>query len=93
VLRPTIPHPDFTEILGRGSESFKPAIRLGLDRDMGKPVDVLEVDSHATSDQVNELEMILCSELPTCGDFAPPKATRKLANLSAQLAKFCKVTR
>jgi phosphoribulokinase len=64
VLRPTIPHPDFTEILDQGSSSFKPAIRLGLDRDMGKPVDVLEVDSHATKEQVNELEMILCNEMP-----------------------------
>ncbi len=64
VLRPTIPHPDFSEILDQGSSSFKPAIRLGLDRDMGKPVDVLEVDSHATKQQVNELEMILCNEMP-----------------------------
>jgi phosphoribulokinase len=64
VLRPTIPHPDFSEILDQGSSNFKPAIRLGLDRDMGKPVDVLEVDSHATKEQVNELEMILCNEMP-----------------------------
>jgi phosphoribulokinase len=64
VLRPTIPHPDFSEILDQGSSNFKPAIRLGLDRDMGKPVDVLEVDSHATKQQVNELEMILCNEMP-----------------------------
>lgn len=64
VLRPTIPHPDFSEILSQGSENFQPALRLGLDRDMGKPVDVLEVDSHATKAQVNELEMILCNEMP-----------------------------
>ncbi|MGL4376161.1 MAG: phosphoribulokinase [Microcoleaceae cyanobacterium] len=64
VLRPTIPHPDFSEILDQGSSNFKPAIRLGLDRDMGKPVDVLAVDSHATKEQVNELEMILCNEMP-----------------------------
>jgi phosphoribulokinase len=64
VLRPTIPHPDFTEILPQGSADTMPAIRLGLDRDMGKPVDVLEIDSHATSEQVKELEKILCSEIP-----------------------------
>lgn len=64
VLRPTIPHPDFGEILSQGNENFQPAVRLGLDRDMGKPVDVLEVDSHATKAQVNELEMILCNEMP-----------------------------
>ncbi|KAF3883862.1 MULTISPECIES: phosphoribulokinase [Nostocales] len=63
VLRPTIPHPDFTQIInsGDGTES---AIRLGLDRDMGKPVDVLEVDGHATLEQVNKLEQILCSDMP-----------------------------
>jgi len=81
VLRPTIPHPDFTEILGRGSESFKPAIRLGLDRDMGKPVDVLEVDSHATSDQVNELEMILCSELPHLRGFCSAQGNPEIGKL------------
>jgi phosphoribulokinase len=63
VLRPTIPHPDFSSILNltNGSDS---AIRLGLDRDMSKPVDVLEIDGHATLEQVNKLEHILCEDLP-----------------------------
>lgn len=69
ILRPTIPHPDFTEILDQGSVVLKPAIRLGLDRDMGKPVDILEVDSHATQEQVRELEMILCNEMPHLRNF------------------------
>ena len=69
VLRPTIPHPDFLEILDQGSPSFQPAVRLGLDRDMGKPVDVLEIDSNATKAQVNELEIILCKEMPNLKDF------------------------
>ena len=64
VLRPTIPHPDLTEIFDQSAAKTMPAIRLGLDRDMGKPVDVLEVDSHATSNQVKELEKVLCSEIP-----------------------------
>lgn len=64
VLRPTIPHPDLTAIFDQTAAKTMPAIRLGLDRDMGKPVDVLEVDSHATSDQVKELEKVLCSEIP-----------------------------
>lgn len=63
VLRPTIPHPDFSSILNltNGSDS---AIRLGLDRDMSKPVDVLEIDGHATLEQVTKLEHILCEDLP-----------------------------
>ncbi|KZL51377.1 phosphoribulokinase [Nodularia spumigena CENA596] len=64
VLRPTIPHPDFTSILNLTDGNSDSAIRLGLDRDMSKPVDVLEVDGHATLEQVNKLEHILCSDMP-----------------------------
>lgn len=81
VLRPTIPHPDFTEILAQGSDSFKPAIRLGLDRDMGKPVDVLEVDSHATSEQVSELEKILCNEMPHLRGFCSAQGNQEIGKL------------
>ncbi|NEQ73904.1 MAG: phosphoribulokinase [Okeania sp. SIO2C9] len=81
VLRPTIPHPDFLEIIGQGSPSFQPAVRLGLDRDMGKPVDVLEIDSHATKEQVNELEMILCEDTPYLKDFCSPKGDPDLGKL------------
>lgn len=69
VLRPTIPHPDFTHILDDTGNHLGDAIRLVLDRDMGKPVDVLEVDGHATQEQVQELERILCSEVPYLGQF------------------------
>lgn len=64
VLRPTIPHPDFTEIVKSTNGNSNSAIRLGLDRDMGKPVDVLEVDGHATLEQVNKLEQLICSDMP-----------------------------
>jgi phosphoribulokinase len=64
VLRPTIPHPDFTEIVSSGNGHSMSAIRLDLDRDMSKPVDVLEVDGHATSEQVDRLERIICSDMP-----------------------------
>lgn len=64
VLRPTIPHPDFTQILNVISSHPNPAIRLELDRDMNKPVDVLGIDGHATSEQVDELEKIICNDMP-----------------------------
>ena len=64
VLRPTIPHPDLSQIIAPSNPSPPPAIRLGLERDMGKPVDVLEIDGHATSEQVRELEKFICSEAP-----------------------------
>ena len=69
VLRPTIPHPDFTRLLNPSKSHLSTAIRLELDRDMGKPVDVLEVDGHATEEQVRELERILCSEIPYLGKY------------------------
>ena len=64
VLRPTVPHPDFTQILNPSSANSTPAIRLELERDMNKPVDVLEVDGLATREQVRELEKIICSDMP-----------------------------
>ncbi|MBW4628486.1 MAG: phosphoribulokinase [Brasilonema octagenarum HA4186-MV1] len=64
VLRPTIPHPDFLQIINYGDGHLESAIRLGLDRDMSKPVDVLEVDGHATLEQVNKLEHIICGDMP-----------------------------
>ncbi|WP_448604116.1 phosphoribulokinase [Thermoleptolyngbya sp.] len=68
VLRPTIPHPDFSSIIGDG-EHAGGAVRLGLDRDMGKPVDVMEIDAHATAEQVHDLERSLCQEVPYLGQF------------------------
>lgn len=64
VLRPTIPHPEMTQILTPSNPNYKPAIRLELDRDMGKPVDVLEIDGNATVEQVRDVERILCGEVP-----------------------------
>jgi phosphoribulokinase len=69
VLRPTIPHPDLSSILHPHGNSKGSAVRLELDRDMGKPVDVLEVDGHATAEQVREVEHVLCEEVPHLGQF------------------------
>ena len=81
LLRPTIPHPDFLEIIGQGSPSFEPAVRLGLERDMGKPVDVLEIDSNATKEQVNELEIIICQDTPYLKHFCSPKGNLNIGKL------------
>ena len=69
VLRPTIPHPDFADILDSDGNHLGSAVRLELDRDMGKPVDVLEVDGHATAEQVKQLERMLCNEVPNLSKF------------------------
>ena len=69
VLRPTIPHPDLTHLFSTDDHPFGDAVRLGLDRDMGKPVDVLEIDGHATEGQVRELEKVMCNEVPYLQQF------------------------
>jgi phosphoribulokinase len=69
VLRPTIAHPDLNSTFEQRADFLKSAIRLGLDRDMGKPVDVLEIDSHSSAEQVRDLERMICDEVPYLGKF------------------------
>lgn len=64
VLRPTISHPDLSQVLDPDPRDPHPTIRLTLDRDMGKPVDVLAVDSHATSERIRVLEQMICADMP-----------------------------
>ena len=78
VLRPTIPHPDFTEIL---DSDLGKAIRLGLERDMGKPVDVLAIDGHANPDQVQQLERILCGDVPYLGQFCSLEGNQEVGKI------------
>jgi phosphoribulokinase len=81
VLRPTIPHPDFTHILHDQGNDLGSAIRLKLERDMGKPVDVLAIDAHATPDQVQQLERILCSEIPYLGRFCSLEGNQEVGKV------------
>ncbi|MEM9271965.1 MAG: phosphoribulokinase [Cyanobacteria bacterium P01_F01_bin.143] len=82
ILRPTIPHPDFTNILNEEASHLSSAIRLGLARDMSKPVDVLEVDGHATANQVNELERLLCNEVPDLGKFCSLEGNQEVGTIT-----------
>jgi phosphoribulokinase len=82
VLRPTIPHPDLTEIVNLTSANPTPAIRLGLDRDMSKPVDVLEIDGHAKEERVRELEKIICSDLPHLSNICTLDGNPELGKLT-----------
>ncbi|MEO0539514.1 MAG: phosphoribulokinase [Cyanobacteria bacterium P01_A01_bin.105] len=81
VLRPTIPHPDFTHILNSDGNNLGSAIRLDLERDMGKPVDVLAIDGHATPEQVQQLERILCSEVPYLGQFCSLEGNQEVGKV------------
>ncbi|MBF2067035.1 MAG: phosphoribulokinase [Calothrix sp. C42_A2020_038] len=82
VLRPTIPHPDFTQVLALDNGNLNSAIRLELDRDMGKPVDVLEVDGHATLEQVNKLEQMICSDMPHLNSVCDRESNPELGKVS-----------
>jgi phosphoribulokinase len=81
VLRPTIPHPDLNSILHLNDESRESAVRLVLDRDMGKPVDVLEIDGHATSEQVRDLERAFCNEVPHLGQFCTLEGNQDIGKI------------
>ncbi len=82
VLRPNIPHPDLTKVVSGDTSYSKAAIRLGLARDMGKPVDVLEVDGHATEQQVVELEHFICNEMPNLLSFCNREMNPELGKVT-----------
>ena len=82
ILRPTIPHPELTSILNSEGNHLGAAIRLGLSRDMGKPVDILEIDGHASLEQVRELEKIMCSEVPYLGQFCSLEGNQELGKVT-----------
>lgn len=86
VLRPTISHPDLLEVIDDRSTQFpqqhQPAIRLNLDRDMGKPVDVLEIDSHVTSDSIAILEQKICNDMPDLHHVCDREINPNLGNIT-----------
>ncbi|VEP15082.1 Phosphoribulokinase [Hyella patelloides LEGE 07179] len=81
ILRPTIPHPNLTHILNAEGNHLGSAIRLGLDRDMGKPVDILAIDGHATEEQVRELEKTFCNEVPFLGQFCSLDGNKEIGTV------------
>jgi len=64
VLRPTIPHPDMTDILQHSGNGAEPAMRLELGRYDGKPVDFLEISGNVAAEKACELEQVIQSHLP-----------------------------
>ncbi|MCS7060000.1 MAG: phosphoribulokinase [Anaerolineae bacterium] len=62
-LRPTVPHPDFSYLIQSGSENGS-GVRLSLERDANRPVDVLEIDGNVSADQAEKLEAAIWAHLP-----------------------------
>lgn len=64
VLRPTIPHPDLSDVLEHAKSNGRdPAISLELGRYDGRPADILEVDGRISTEKTEELEKLLGSHL------------------------------
>ena len=60
VLRPTLPHPDLSDVLEQGGNG----IHMELDRDMGLPVDRLEIDGNISDEKAKCLEDLLWRHIP-----------------------------
>ncbi|MBC8077570.1 MAG: phosphoribulokinase [Chloroflexales bacterium] len=82
-LRPTIPHPDLT-YLTQAQHGHDSGIVLELDREEGRPVDILTIDGAVPSGHAAELEQVIWQHLPGLrplradefGDFSDRTATR-----------------
>jgi phosphoribulokinase len=62
ILRPTIPHPDLSYLTT--DNCGRCGVRLTLDRDNGKPVDVLEIDGDVTPEHATRLEAAIWQHMP-----------------------------
>jgi phosphoribulokinase len=49
---------------------------------MGKPVDVLEVDGHATLEQVNKLEHLICADMPNLKNICDRESNPELGKVA-----------
>lgn len=60
ILRPTLPHPDLSAVL----EGADHGLQLRMDRDMGLPVDRLEINGNISDDKAGQLEDLLWRHIP-----------------------------
>ena len=65
LLRPTLPHPDFTPLFD-GSSNAGLHLELARDRD-GKPVDVLEINGSISDQRAERIEDLLWNLIPEAG--------------------------
>ena len=65
LLRPTLPHPDFTPLFD-GSSNAGLHLELARDKD-GKPVDVLEINGNISDKRAERIEDLLWNLIPEAG--------------------------
>ncbi len=73
ILRPTIPHPDMTDLLEYAGGPDRPPIRLILGRDGARPVDILEIDGSVSHPQTQELEDLIWRHMPPNTSIRPER--------------------
>lgn len=71
VLRPTIPHPDMTDLLEYAGGPDRPPVRLVLGRDEARPVDILEIEGNVSHEETLGLEQLIWSHMPPNIQFHP----------------------
>jgi len=64
VLRPTIPHPDFSDFIDDSEDAKEKCLSLSLGRDDGRPVDFLNIAGHTPPDMAKKMEDIIWDHLP-----------------------------
>ena len=78
ILRPTLPHPDFTPLFD-GSSNAGLHLELARDRD-GKPVDVLEINGNISDKRAERIEDLLWNLIPEAGHLRDEVGRIDLAN-------------
>ena len=78
ILRPTLPHPDFTPLFD-GSSNAGMHLELARDRD-GKPVDVLEISGNISDKRAERIEDLLWNLIPEAGHLRDQVGRIDIAN-------------
>ncbi|MEM7398120.1 MAG: phosphoribulokinase [Pseudomonadota bacterium] len=78
LLRPTLPHPDFTPLFD-GSSNAGLHLELARDRD-GKPVDVLEINGNISDKRAERIEDLLWNLIPEAGHLRDQVGCIDIAN-------------
>jgi phosphoribulokinase len=78
ILRPTLPHPDFTPLFD-GSSNAGIHLELARDRD-GKPVDVLEINGNISDKRAERIEDLLWNLIPEAGHLRDQVGRIDIAN-------------
>ena len=78
ILRPTLPHPDFTPLFD-GSSNAGLNLELARDRD-GKPVDVLEINGNISDKRAERIEDLLWNLIPEAGHLRDQVGRIDIAN-------------